>query len=465
MSIINNISRIVMTTVVVVAFSSCHIYNKFDVEKVSDHSALATEYADAKEANTIDSTAYKPIAWQDVFTDPILVDLINQALANNSNLENAKLNVDIAHAQLKGARLSYLPSFTLMPNGGGASYDNSPINWTYQLPLAVSWEIDIFGKLLNSNRAAKASLLQSEAYAQAVHSQIISGVANCYYAIVNLENQLSLSRQTAKLWGESVEVMKNLKLAGRVNEAAVVQSTAQYYSILASITDLELALHETNNSMSLLLNVMPCTWAVNTDRAFEAPNFVRAGVPMLELAARPDVKAAEQSLAAAYYTTNKARTAFYPNLTISANGGLTNLLGSVITNPGKWFVQLAGQLTMPLFSRGANIAQLEATKAQQKQALNNFEYTLLSASAEVSDAMLLYTKSNEKADLLTHQVENLKKSVEYTQELLTLGTSTYLEVLTAQQSLLGAQMSQLSCELARIQAVINLYQALGGGQI
>ena len=457
---IKNISRIAAVALSVTMFSSCHIYNKFDMP---EDNALAQEYVQAKDAD-VDSAAFGNLDWQAVFTDPVLVDMINRALENNTNLQNAKLNIDIAHAQLKGARLSYLPSVALAPNGSGSSIAGSPFSWSYQIPLSVSWEVDIFGKLLNTNRGAKAALLQSEAYEQAVRSQIIAGVANCYYAIATIQRQLELSRKTSELWYESVEVMKNLKLAGRVNEAAIVQSTANYYSILASITDLEVSLDATNNTMSLLLNVMPQQWSISSTALLEAPAMVRDGVPMRELAARPDIRAAEQSVAVAYYATNQARSAFYPGLTITANGGYTNLLGSVIKNPGEFFVQLAGSLTAPLFSRGANIAKLEATRAQQQQAMNNFEYALLCASAEVSDAMTLCVKSDEKAQYLTNQVENLEKSVEYTQELLTLGTATYLEVLTAQQGLLAAQMSQIACELTRAQAVINLYQSLGGGR-
>lgn len=457
---IKNLIHIALFAVGVTGLSSCHIYNKFEMP---EDNPLAQEYVQAKEM-AVDSTTFGNLHWQQVFTDPMLVDLINKALENNVNLQNAKLNVDIAHAQLKGARLSYLPSVALAPNGAGASYAGSSMSWTYQLPMSVSWEIDIFGKLLNSNRGAKAALLQSEAYQQAVRSQIIAGVANCYYAIATLERQLELSRETSVLWKESVEVMKNFKLAGRVNEAAVVQSTANYYSILASITDLETALHEANNTMSLLLNVAPQKWNISSQAVLEAPEMLRTSIPMCELAARPDVRAAEQSVAVAYYATNQARAAFYPGLSITANGGFTNLLGSIIQNPGDFFIQLAGSLTAPLFSRGANISRLEATRAQQQQTMNNFEYTLLSASAEVSSAMTVYENSDEKAKMLALQVENLKKSVEYTQELLSLGTSTYLEVLTAQQSLLGAQMSYISSIQAKEQAVINLYQSLGGGR-
>lgn len=441
--------------------SSCGLYKKYEMPQ--DESALAAEYAKAQEAE-IDTTTFGNLRWQEVFTDPVLVDLINQALANNVNMQNAKLNIDIAQAQLKGAKLSYLPSVALAPNGGFASFAGSDFIGTYQIPLAVSWEVDIFGKLLNNKRSAEASLEQTKAYNQAVRSQIIGGVANCYYAIATIERQIELNKETAKLWSESIEVMKNLKLDGRLNEAAIVQSTASYYNLLASITDLEVALDETNNTMSLLLNVLPQKWSVSPQAKLAIPNVVRAGFPMVELAARPDVRAAELDVAKAYYATNLARAAFYPGLTISANGGFTNSVGSAIVNPGEWFIQLAGSLTAPIFSRGKNIANLEAAKAAQKQAMNNFEYTLLSASAEVSDAMTVCQKSDEKVQLLDKQIENLEKSVEYTQELLKLGTSTYLEVLTAQQNLLAAQMSQLACEHTKTQAVINLYQSLGGGR-
>lgn len=457
----NKIFRMALIFVSVGALSSCHIYKKFNMPTDNETTA---RYSDALKTET-NSDAFGNLQWQDVFTDPALAQLIQQALDNNVDLQNAKLNIDIAHARLKGARLAYLPSVVFNPNGAGASYDHSTINWTYQLPIAVSWEVDLFGKLLNADRSAKAVLLQSEAYCQAVRSQLIAGTANCYYTIAMLEKQLQISRQTAEYWSESVQVMKNLKLAGRVRETAVVQSEANYYSILGSITDLEVSLHEAQNTLSLLLNTEPRVWDVPVGATFEAPAIIREGVPMRELASRPDVRAAEQALAVAYYATNQSRAAFYPGLTLTSNGGFTNLFGSIIVNPGKWFIQLAGSLSAPLFMRGQLISNLEAAKAQQQQAMNNFEHTLMSASSEVSNALVLYDKNSEKAELLVHQVEKLEKAVEYTEELLTLdGSSTYLEVLTAQQSLLSAQISQVACENAKARAAINLYQALGGGR-
>lgn len=460
---LNNIILCAAIAGIFAGMTSCNMYGKF---KLPDDSAITSEYAEAVKSPT-DSAAFGNLKWEEVFTDPMLVDLINRALANNKDLQNAKLNVDIAHAQLLGAKLSYLPSLALNPNGALAKYADGPWGKTYQLPAAANWEIDIFGKLLNTKRGAAANYRYAEDYRQAVRSQIIGAVANCYYALAALENQLSLSRQTAQLWSENVKTMQDLKMAGRVNEAAVVQSRAQYYSILGSITDLETSLTQTNNTMSLLLNVMPQKWNVSPDVKLAVPEIYREAVPMRELASRPDVRAAEEALAAAYYNTAGARSAFYPSLNITANGGFTNLLGSMIVNPGEFFVQLAGQLTMPIFSRGANISRLKAAKAQQQQAMNNFEYVIMSASAEVSNAMTVYDKSMEKMQYLEVQVENLEKSVEITEVLLSLGSdtgTTYLEVLNAQQSLLAAQMSLISSELTKAQAVVNLYQSLGGGR-
>ena len=441
------INRIIISSAAALALTGlagCNMYGKF---KMPEDSQLGQAYAEAKQA-PVDSAAFGNLRWQEVFTDPVLTDLIYQALDNNKDLRNAKLNVDIAAANRLGARLAYLPSLALTPNGAGAKYfDVTDMTWTYQIPAAASWEVDIFGRLLNSKRGAEASYRQSEAYRQAVRSQIIGGVANCYYTIAMLQQQLDLSRRTAELWAENVTTMKDLKEAGRVNEAAVVQSEAQYLSILGSIKDLEDNLHKANNSMSLLMNTMPMEWVTSENAALTAPEILREEIPMRELAAG-------------------ARSAFYPSLNITANGGFTDLVGGMVMNPGKWFIQLAGQLTAPLFARGQNIARLKGAKAQQEQAMNNFEYALLSASAEVSNAMTLYQKSTEKSTLLQQQVAKLATSVEITEELLKLGgtSTTYLEVLTAQQQLLSAQMSELSCNLTTAQAVINLYQSLGGGR-
>lgn len=459
-----NISYILAALAGASALTGCGLYGKYSSEKVND--AVVSEYAEAAK-QTPDAANFGNLSWEQVFTDPMLVDLINRALTNNKDLRNAKLNIDIAHAQLLGARLSYLPSVAFAPSAQRASngLTHTWSDWSYQLPLAVNWEVDIFGKLLNSKRGAQASYEQAQAYEQAVRSQIIAAVAQTYYSIAALRSQLQLSRETAVLWKQSVQTMRDLKEAGRLRENAVVQSEAQYYSIEASITDLETSLHAANNTLSLLLNTQPQTWNIAPSSALALPAMAKVDINMSQLAARPDVRASEKALATAYYATGSARAAFYPSLAITANGGFTNQLGTFIKNPAEWFINLGASLTAPLFSRGANIARLQASKAQQEQALNNFRYTLLSAAADVSEALTTYEKACDKQQWLALQVEDMTKALDITNELLLFdGSTTYLEVLTAQQNLLGAQTAQITTNLAATRALINLYQNLGGGR-
>lgn len=452
--------RYILPLVALTMLPGCNIYKKYELP--TEDSSIINDYQQALQQQ--DSTTLAHLSWQEVFTDPQLQSLIQQALDANSNLDNAKLNVDIAQAQLKGAKLAYFPSVSFAPNGAGASIGGSDLAFTYTLPLAANWEVDVFGKLLNRKRQAQVSLEQAKDYAQAVRSQIICGVANTYYAIVWLNEQLDLTEKTCEIWKEQVQTMEDLKSAGRVNESAVVQSRANYYSIVANIPDLKSSIAELHNTMSLLLNTYPQTWSVGKNSEFTLPNCTESGMPLYYVAVRPDVRAAERSLAAAYYATNSARANFYPSLNISAQGGFTNSLGSIIMNPGKWFISLAGQLTAPIFSRGQNIAALEAAKAQQKQALNNFEYAVLSAAGDVSNAMLKINAATEKRDYLKQQVEQLEKAVEYTEALVEYGqSSTYLEILTARSALLNAQLSELSNKHNKATALISLYQAVGGG--
>ena len=278
-----------------------------------------------------------------------------------------------------------------------------------------------------------------------------------------LDKQLEITEETSVLWKKNVETMRAMKEAAMVNEAGVVQSEANYYMVLASMADLKNQIRETENSLSLLLRQAPQKIARGRIEDQQLPTVLQAGVPIQLLGNRPDVKVAEMALAGTYYNTNEARAAFYPQITINGTYGWTNQAGNLITNPGKMIASVIGSLTQPLFYRGANIARLKIAKAQQQEALLSFEQAILNAGSEVSNALNLYQTAQDKIVQREKQIESLEKSVEYTQELLTLGTSTYLEVLTAQQSLLSAQLSGIADEFQRMQAVVNLYHALGGG--
>ena len=457
-----NILYIVLLAVVV---SSCHIYKPYKRPDVNTAGVYRDPVSATDTLAVSDTTNMGNLPWEQVFTDPQLQQLIRQGLENNSDLKTAALQVSQAEARLMTSRLSFLPSLSLSPQGTVSSFDKSAAQWTYQLPVVASWEIDLFGRLLNSKRAAKTALMQSEAYKQAVRTQVISTVANYYYTLLMLDRQLQISEQTAESWKQNVQMMKDLKVAGSVNEAAVVQSEANYYSIVASLADLRQQISSTENALSVLLGQAPQMIARSTIVEQQFPAEMNTGIPVQMLSNRPDVRSAEMALAGAYYNTNIARSAFYPNLVISGSAGWTNSAGSVIVNPGKILASAVASLTQPIFGRGANIAQLKIAKAQQEEALIAFQQSILNAGSEVSNALVQYQTAEEKLAQRKEQIKSLEKSVKYTQDLLFLDSShTYLEVLTAQQSLLSAQLSEVSDNFQRMQSVINLYHALGGGR-
>ena len=332
------------------------------------------------------------------------------------------------------------------------------------MPVTASWEVGVFGSLLNTKRKAKAAVEQSEAYRQAVQTQLIATIANDYYTLLMLDRQLEISKETADSWKASVQTMRDMKEDGMTNEAAVAQSEANYRSILANIPDLKRSIHEMENSLCMVLGCSPQTIERSSMKDITCPTDFKTGVPLLLLSNRPDVRQAESNLKMAYYATNIARSAFYPGITIDASAGWTNSAGEAITNPAKFLISAVGSIVQPIFSRGKNVANLKIAKAQQEEALLAFQQSLLNAGSEVSDALYMYESAKDKSQHRTEQIAALESSVSSTKALFHDGTSTYLEVLTAQQDLFSAQLSQVNDRFEQLQATINLYHALGGGR-
>jgi NodT family efflux transporter outer membrane factor (OMF) lipoprotein len=419
-----------------------------------------------------------------MFTDPALQALIDKALSQNTDLLAARERVKESKAALMSARLSYLPSFMLTPTGGVSSFDGSKGSWTYTAVASASWEVDIFGRITNAKRRAKALYDQSKEYEQAVRTSMIAATANLYYTLQMLDEQYRISAETAANWRESVRVMKAMMKAGMTNEAAVSQSEATCIQVEASLLELRQSIMATENALSILLAEVPGTEsfisanlpeAVSTtdNVAFRSasaletaqfPEALTAGVPLELLSRRPDVRSSEFALKQAFYSTNAARSAFYPQITLSGTAGWTNSAGTMIINPGKVLLSAVGSLTQPLFAHGANIAQLKIAKAQQEEAKLSFQQTLLNAGAEVNDALVQVQTARGKADYVSRQIESLETAVKSTKLLMQHGTTTYLDVITAQQSLLSAQLTNVANRFNEVQGVINLYQALGGGR-
>lgn len=300
------------------------------------------------------------------FTDPCLQELIEKGLKQNTDVKTAELRVEEAKASLLSAKLAFLPSFALSPQGNISSVEGQ-VSRTYTLPVTASWEIDIFGKLRNSKRQAKAAYMQSEDYKQAVYSSLIANIANTYYTLLMLDEQLEISKTTAETWKETVESTQALMDAGQADEAAVSQMKATYYEVENSVIDLEEQINQVENSLSLLLAETP--QQIQRGRLAEQhfTHSLSVGVPLQLLSNRPDVRVAERDLEQAFYVTNQTNSAFYPSITLSGSAGWTNSLGGLITNPGKFVASALASLTEPLFNRGTLIARRRIAKHSRKK--------------------------------------------------------------------------------------------------
>lgn len=444
--------------------SSCGIYNKYERPDVNVTGIVRDVTSNTDTLAVTDTTSFGNLPWRSVFTDPQLQVLIEQGLEHNTDLLNAALNVKMVEAQLMAAKLAFVPSFTFSPQGTISSWDGSKATKTYSLPINASWSIDLFGNLLNQKRSAQIALLATKDYQLVVKTNLIANIANAYYTLLMLDKQLEIVDNMTVLTKDTWDMMKLQKELNSAKETSVQSAEANYYSVLAQAADLKRQIRETENSLSLLLGQPAQTIARGRLEDQSLPTEFSTGVGIQMLNNRPDVHYAEMTLAQCFYDTQAARSKFYPNITISGSGAFTNSSGSGIVNPGKWLLSAIGSLVQPIFQNGQLVAQLKVAKATQEQAYNTWQNAVLSAGSEVSNALVLYNSSDEKSKLEEKQVESLTKNVQYTKDLFNMGSSTYLEVITAQQSLLNAELSKVQDDFYKMQAVVNLYYALGGGR-
>ena len=444
--------------------SSCGIYNKYERPEVNVEGIVRDVTSNTDTLAVTDTTSFGNLPWRSVFTDPQLQALIEQGLAHNTDLLNAALNVKMVEAQLMAAKLAFVPSFTFAPTGTITSWDGNKTTKTYSLPINASWSIDLFGNLLNQKRSAQMALLATKDYQLVVKTNLIANIANMYYTLLMLDKQLEIVDNMTGLTKDTWDMMKLQKDLNMAKETSVQSAEANYYSVLAQATELKRQIRETENSLSLLLGQPAQTIARGKIENQSLPTYLSTGVSIQMLNNRPDVHYAEMTLAQCFYDTQAARSKFYPNISISGSGAFTNNSGGGIVNPGKWLLQAIGSLVQPIFQNGQLVAGLKVAKAQQEQAYNTWQNAVLAAGSEVSNALVLYNSSNEKSKLEQKQIESLTKNVEYTKDLFSMGSSTYLEVITAQQSLLNAELSKVQDDFYKMQAVVNLYYALGGGR-
>ena len=434
----------------VALLSSCGVYTKYERPEVNTKGIIRDVVSDVDTLKaTADTTTFANLPWRQVFTDPQLQALIQQGLDKNPDLLNAALNVQIVESQLKMSKLAFLPQVTFSPQGVLSSWDFGKASQTYSMPLNASWTVDLFGNLLNQKRSSQMALLAIK--------------ANMYYTLLMLDRQLEILNDMSGLTKDTWDMMKLQMQLGRYRSTSVQSAEASHYSVLTQIEDMKRQIREVENSLSLLIGQPAQTIKRGKLADQVLPSQFATGVGIQLLKNRADVHAAEMNLASSFYDVNTARSRFYPSLTISGTGSYTNSGGGMIVNPGKILASAVASLVQPIFMNGKLTEGLKISKAQYEQDYNTWQNAVLTAGSEVSNALVQYNAYQKKSELDAHRVEVLKKNVEDTRALVSSSTSTYLEVIQAQNSLLNAEISKVTDDFNKMQAVVSLYQALGGG--
>ena len=387
--------------------------------------------------------------------------LLEEEVVSEFDLQTARNEVMEAEAVLQSSRLAFLPFVSLGGQGQVSHSDGRPAQRTYSVGPSAEWELDIFGRQRNAKAGAKAALGQSRAYEQAMQTRLVATVADSYYTLLMLDEQLQISRRTLTTWQENIRTLSALKRAGKTTEAAVLQARANKLEVEGSILTLEKRIGELENTVCALLGIAPVKLerGVLADQHF--PDSLSAGLPLSLVGNRPDVWEAEFALMQSFYATGEARSAFYPRITLSGTIGWTNHAG-IISNPGTWLFNAVGSLVQPLFHKGENVARLKIARAQQQEALLQFRQSLLDAGNEVNNALILWQTARKRLGIDRKRILNLKAAVWNTKLLMKYGRTHYLEVLTAQQKLLQAELAESEDRYDEIQGVITLYHALGG---
>ena len=432
--------------------TSCGLYNKYERPDVDTKGLVRDTVSLTDTLAVADTTSFGNLPWRSLFTDPQLQTLIQQGLDNNPDLLNAALNVHMVNEALKIAKLAFLPSVAISPQGTLSSFDGAAATKSYSLPVTASWNVDLFGNLLSAKRSAQMQLIATKDYQTVVKCNVISAIANLYYTLLMLDRQIEIVSDMELLTKDTWDKMKFMH-DNRVGyrSTAVQSAEAAYYQVQTQKIDLQRQVREMENSLSLLLGQPGQAIPRGRFEGQYLPSEFSTGVGIQMLANRADVHANEMALAQCFYDVETARSRFYPSITVSGTAAFTNNNGTV--NPGKWLLNAVGSLVQPIFQHGQIVAGLKVAKDKYEQAFN-----------EVSNALVSYNSYADKAELDGKRVAVLKKNVEDTRKLMeSSSNTTYLEVISAQSNLLNAEINEVTDQFNKMQSVINLYQALGGG--
>ncbi len=419
-----------------------------------------------------DSVSFASVSYKDLFTDSHLKTYIQKGLENNLDIRIALQSIAAAEAYVKQGKAGYLPTLNgaasatrtarTSENGQFGSFFTQPFN-QYEASGTISWEADIWGKIRSSKRASDASYLQTVAAHKAVKTSLVAQIATTYYQILALDKQISVTEETIENRSKSLETISALKEAGQANQVGVDQTAAQLYSAQSQLLDLKNTLYQTENTLSLLLSEQPQSYARGSLDEQSLTNELQLGVPALLLRNRPDIMQAEYDLVNSFELTKLARSNFYPSITLSAQGGLQSLEIDNWIDSSSIFANLVGGLTQPIFNGRKIRTAYEVAQAEQEQSLLSFKKALLTAGTEVSEALYDYDISVEKEAYVTKQVVALKRAETNSEELLNSGYLTYLDLLTARENSLNAELNLVNNKFDQLSAKVELYRSLGGG--
>lgn len=448
---------------IILCFSSCGVYKKYQSQNEAPENLFGVQQLDS-----IDLTADNPaeLSWREFFTDPLLQDLIDSALVRNGDIKSARIALEQAQAALRAAKLAYLPSLSLAPQGGlygsvGQSGSVSSASYTYSIPLSLDWNIGISNSVTVNKRKANAVVLQAEASRDAMQANIISTVAQAYYQLLLLDEELRILVQTDSLWEESLETERALWENGKAYSTAVNQMESSSLSVKTQIIDVKRSIRSVENSLCKILCITPQTIERNGWMQYDFPERFGTGVPAQLLENRPDIKVADHQLEEAFYNTASAKAAFFPSFSLSGLLGWTNS-GLTVTDPAGLLMKIAATLTQPIFQQGKLKAQLKIAQLSQEEKLDNYVQTVINAGNQVNEYLADCQTAKEKDDLYRRQLAVLHDAYTGTHELMNNGKASYIEVLTAQESLLSSQLNAAENIYNGSIAIINLYIALGG---
>ena len=458
--------KIMIFAAATLLISSCGVYNKYERPDVETTGLVRDVVSDVDTLVVQDTASFGNLPWRAVFTDPQLQALIEQGLERNPDLLNAALNVKMYESMLTAAKLAFLPAVNIgqqSPVGTISTLytDPSVTTKSYTLPITASWTLDLFGNILSQKRSTQMKLLGMKDYQMAVRAQIIGGIANSYYTLLMLDEQLRIVTEMSKMAKETWDMMALQHQLGRVRSISVQSAEAAYLTTQTQANDFRRQIRATENALSLLIGQQGQQIPRSTLYEQALPTEFSTGVGVALLQNRPDVHYAEMALASCFHDVQTARSQFYPNITVGASLAFTNSNGNL--NPGKWLASLFGSLTQPIFQRGALTVNLKVKKMQYEQAFNTWQDAILKAGNEVSNALVNYRGYDENSKIEAQRVAVLTKTVEDTKALYRSRGSSYLEVLTAQNQLLTAELNKATADFNKMQSVVSLYTALGGG--